>query len=105
MSTLKGWVQEHYDEDQLRDLYTHGAAAGFPGITYYRHTNQLYDKYADEIWDRLSDQAVAFGYANPIKLVASFNGANNVWNEAQWKNLLVWWYVEETAAQLVEGGS
>ena len=62
--TFKEWLIKllgptGYDgnEGYLEDLATHGAASGFPGLTYYTDTCALYDKYIEEIWDVLRNIA------------------------------------------------
>lgn len=96
--TLKDWTLKTLT-DYLEDIVAHGAAAGFPGITYYHDTSKLYDEYAEEIWDQLADDAEGFGHKHPLELVATFNGAKGVYTDHQFKNLLVWYYVEEIARE------
>ena len=40
--TFKKWLQANCDKGSLADLARHGASAGFPGLTYYTDTMQLY---------------------------------------------------------------
>jgi len=101
MMTFQDWLKETLDPDQIRDLAEHGAAAGFPGLTYYKETNALYDRFEDEIWQALEDDAEAFGFKTPLELIASFNGAKDVHGDSQFRNLLVW-YLAERIAHLAE---
>jgi hypothetical protein len=55
--TLKGWVRTQYDDDELRDIYTHGCINGVAGLTYYRETCEIYDKYEHDIWELAFRQA------------------------------------------------
>jgi len=95
------WLTENLGEDYMEDLANHGAAAGFPGLTYYKDTVKLYEEFEDEIWERLFDDAEGMGQT-PLELIASFNGAKNVVSDTQFKNLLVWYLAEKTARELTE---
>ena len=101
-ATLEDWVRfEASLSDYLNDIAKHGASAGFPGITYYKDTVALYDQYSDEIWEALYEDAGAFGQTIP-ELIASFGGAKDVGSDCQFKNLLVWYFVERIANQYSE---
>lgn len=87
---------EDYD-DTMRDIASHGADAGFPGITYYRDTVALYERHHDEIWDMLAADADDMGEPHALALVATFGGARNVGSQDQLANLLVWYAAERIA--------
>lgn len=94
METFEEWLREQLDEEQREDLASHGADAGWPGLCYYNETCALYDKHEDEIWEALEEDASEMGLSHPLALVASFGGSQNVHNDAQFKNLLVWYMAE-----------
>lgn len=100
-NTLKDWVKQQYDRNELEDIVNHGCSAGFNGIIYYSETVELHDGYEDEIWDMLSDAAIDCD-KSVMELIASFNGSNDVGSMDHLKNLLVWWAVETIAAELLE---
>lgn len=93
------WMKENL-EDYAEDIATHGCIAGFPGLTYYTDTTELYDKFEDEIWEALHEDYQEFGYDNIVAFVGSFNGAENVYDVTTFKNLLVWYMAERVARDL-----
>ena len=103
--TFQAWLQQTLDADQLADLARYGAAGGFPGLTYYRETGALYERYHDEIWEALYDDAQDFGYRNPLAFVADLGGSKDVATGGQFANLCVWYLAERTAQQLAEEGA
>ena len=99
-ASFHDWMRAQFEPDELRDLARHGADAGWSGITYYTETAELYDRYSEDLWDMLSEDAEAFGSDHPLELVASFGGARQVATDAQFKNLLVWYGAERVAREL-----
>ena len=93
--TFENWMKANL-KDYMQDLATHGAAAGFPGLTYYTDTAKLYAKFKDEIWDVLVQDAEDMGYSNVWELIASFGGSD-IGNATQMENLLVWYMAERIA--------
>lgn len=84
-------------EETLRDVARGGADAGWPGFSYYRDTEKWYDEYEDVIWEMLEEDADGMGVKSPLELIATFGGAKDVHNDAQFKNLLVWYALERVA--------
>jgi hypothetical protein len=117
-TTFRAWLLDALEADQIRELTQYGAAAGFPGLTYYADTVALYERFTDEIWDALTDDAGNFGQASALVYAATLNraehvesalvyaatlnGAEHVESDHQFKNLLVWYMAERTAMYLVE---
>lgn len=99
--TFDQWIEANLKDD-LQDIAEHGADSGFSGITYYKDTVSLYDKFTEEIWDALEEDRQEFGNNNILELIASFNGAKDVGSDSQFKNLLVWYYVERYANNKAE---
>lgn len=100
--SFKQWILDNYDYDHLQDICNHGCSGACPcGLIYYHETMAAYDKYSDEIWETMEKMAESMGYKSPLELIASFNGANQVWADATFKNLLVWAFVEEVANEAV----
>jgi len=75
---------------------------GWQGLTYYKDTVALYEKFDDEIWKALYEDAETVGAPNVLQFIADFSGAKNVSNDAQFKNLLVWYMAEHVAREVVE---
>lgn len=99
--SFKKWMQSNFTKGELRDLARYGANTGWQGLTYYTETAALYDKFHDEIWDALYEDAQSFGSKNVIALIADFGGADNANDDDTFKNLLVWYMAERTARELL----
>ena len=85
-------------ETYFSDLLTHGCVSGMvDGLIYYSDTVKFYDKYEDEIENLLDETRDQMGYSNRFEMIASLNGAENVGDMTQEKNLLSWFAFEETA--------
>ena len=103
-ATFKDWLRETLEPETIQDLAEYGAQAGFPGLTYYKDTSELYERFADEIWDALTEDAEAFGHSGPIEFVATFRGTESgIHSHTQFVNLLVWYMAERTAREITEG--
>ena len=46
---FEAWMKRNLSKGQLKDLASHGAEAGGPGLTYYKDTRQLYEQHNDDI--------------------------------------------------------
>lgn len=97
---FKAWVKKQFDRDELSDIINYGCDGGFNGITYYTETTALYNKFTDEIWDMLGEDAEDQGMTIP-ELISSFNGAKDVCSGVGHNNLLVWYAVERTAREFM----
>lgn len=100
MSTIKEYVLSNFEADTIRDIVNHGMAAGFGSLVYYKDTCAFHDKYEEEIWRMLLDDAENEG-CSILKLIAQFNGAENVGGVDQLKNILCWYAVEKVCWDLV----
>lgn len=101
MSDFRHFLEEDF-EGSIEDLAEHGADAGFPGLSYYSDTIKLYEKYEREIWEALDEDADGMGSKNILDFIGTLSGADNVADEDQFKNLLVWYMAERTARQVVD---
>lgn len=93
------WLKQNLNPQERRDLARFGATAGFPGLTYYTETTELYKTYHEEVWSLVADEAESMGYDNPLAFMATWNGADNVWNDTQFFNLMVWFAAETYCRQ------
>jgi len=85
-------------ETYFNDLLTHGCVSGMVGkLIYYSDTVKFYDRYEDEIENLLDETREEMGYSNRFDMIGSLNGAENVGDMTQEKNLLAWFAFEETA--------
>ena len=102
--TLKHWVKDQVNEGVFTadEVLRHGCVAGFAGLTYYKDTCALHDKFEDEIWDLVYDQSAETGEESVLKWLSTLNGAKNVGSLVQLKNLLVWFAVEHYCWLLVD---
>lgn len=102
MSTFRKWMTDTLDWDDIHGLAVHGAAAGWPGLTYYSDTTALYDRFGEEIWAAAEEDAESIGHKHVLEFVAGFRGGIDVRSQTQLANLLVWYMAERTAHALVD---
>jgi len=95
------WMAKTFSKDEMKDITNHGADCGYHHLTYYSDVVKLHDKFEDEIWDKLYEDAENQGMSI-LEFVASFNGGKDVGSLSQLKNLLVWYMAEEIARELSE---
>lgn len=98
--TFKDWFAANLAEDAA-DIAKHGADAGFSGIIYTNECAELFDRYEDEIYSMVSDDAEEFGAKNVPEFIATFGRADMAETMAGFKNLLVWYAAERMANELV----
>lgn len=96
MSNFKKWFNKNLKEYK-RDIQNHGCDGGFPYITYTRDCVRLYNKFEDEIYDALNEDAEEFGYESVDAFVATFRRKDMLSNPDTRKNLLLWYMVERVA--------
>ena len=103
MTTLKQWVLNTYERDELIHIANIDCASYAPhGLIYYSETTAMHDKYEDEIWDWLYNLSNEMGDISIMHTIASFNGAKDVGSMIHLQNLLVWAYVEHIAFYHIE---
>lgn len=100
--TFKAWFFANFNKQAMKGIAYHGADTGWPGITYYRDTCKLYNKFKEEIWKMLFDDTESLGYSNVFELMASFGGAKDVGCCDQFENLMVWYAAEKFAYQAID---
>jgi hypothetical protein len=96
--TFRKWFDANLKES-ASDIANHGANCGWPGITYYTDTVKLYNKFTEELWDLIEEDRESFGSKNILSFIASWNGADNVGSDDQFKNLVVWYACEKLARE------
>lgn len=116
LSSLKGqnqlqdYVINHVLEFYLNEkealsffqyLHKKGCVSGMVGsLISYANTNDFYERFETEIENLLEELMENMGYANRFETISSLNGADDVGNITQEKNLLAWFGFEETAYNL-----
>ena len=101
-SSIKEWVTNNLEEGQVAEVVLHGCAGGVVGeLIYYADTCAFYEKYKNEIWERLWDSHQDFGFDSTLHYIASFNGAADVGSDEQFSNLLAWWACEDVCREVI----
>ena len=100
--TFESWMRANFDRSQLSDIASHGADAGWPKLTYTADCVDIYNRFEDEIWEALNEDADDFGHRNPAELIATFGRADMLSDARSFKNLLVWYMAERTAQRLTD---
>lgn len=85
-----------------QDIASHGADCGFPYITYTADTVEIFDKFANEIWEMAVEDAEDLGYKNVTAMIAEFNRSDMLSDFDSFKNLMVWYACEKLAHQLID---
>ena len=100
--SIKDWILNNLDEGQVADVVLHGCAGGVVGeLIYYADTCAFYEKYKEEIWQRLWDSWSDFGGDSVLHFIATFNGADDVGSDDQFRNLLAWWACEDVCREVI----
>ena len=97
--SFRDWMLANFTKSDLRDMVMHGVDGGFGGLTYYSDTCKLYDRFADEIWDALWEDAQNFGHNNVLQYIADKFRNSDVSSDAEFKNLLVRYMAERVAQE------
>lgn len=97
--SFRAWMQNHFGTSELSDIATHGADAGWAGLTYYSDTCKLYNRFQSEIWEMLLEDAESMGQ-NVFEMMAGFGGAKDVGSCQQFENLMTWYAAERVAREL-----
>lgn len=95
-------IRRQLATDQLADVATYGADAGYPGFSYYTDTVKFYNRHEEAIWQLLEQDADDFGFDSVPAYIASFNRASDAVDITQFKNLLTWYALEHVARNLTE---
>lgn len=97
--TFVEWMQQSFNAEELADLVLHGAVSGFGGLIYSNETRALYERYQDEIWQMLAEDADDKGITI-LQLIIRFGMADSATCAATFENLLVCDAAERIAFQL-----
>lgn len=101
-SSIKEWVTNNLDEGQVAEVVLHGCSGGVVSeLIYYADSCAFYEKYKEEIWQRLWDSWSDFGGDSVLHFIATFNGADDVGSDDQFRNLLAWWSCEDVCREVL----
>ena len=101
-SSIKEWLLDTQDKSTIRDTAEHGCSGGtISELIYYADTEAFYEKYKEEIWQRLSDMADDLGCDSILHLIVTFNGSKEVGSDLQLRNLLAWWACEDVCREII----
>lgn len=98
--TFRAFMYRHLKQE-MPDIASHGADSGWPHLTYTRDTVEIFDAYADEIWELARTNADDVGAKNVMEFVAGFKCADMAETFDGFKNALVW-FAAETVSQEYE---
>ena len=101
-NSIKEWVINNLEEGQIADVILEGCSGGVVSeLIYYADSCAFYEKYKEEIWQRLWDSWSDFGGESVLHLIATFNGADGVGSDDQFRNLLAWWACEDVCREVI----
>ena len=100
--SIKDWIINNLEEGQVAEVVLHGCAGGVVSeLIYYADSCAFYEKYKEEIWQRLWDSWSDFGGDSVLHFIATFNGADGVGSDDQFRNLLAWWSCEDVCREVM----
>lgn len=102
--TFKQWFKYNFTKGEMKDIAEYGAHGGFHHITYYNDTIKIYNKFEDDIWASLADDAEDMGMDIIAMISETFNQKSVMMIDSatQFKNLMVWYMCEKLARELTE---
>lgn len=101
-NSIKEWITNNLDEGQVAEVVLHGCAGGVVSeLIYYADSCAFYEKYKEEIWQRLWDSWSDLGGDSVLHFIATFNGADDVGSDDQFRNLLAWWACEDVCREVI----
>ena len=100
--SIKDWVINNLERGQIADVVLEGCQSGIVSeLIYYSDSEAFYEKFKEEIWDRLSVMADDMGEPSILHLIVTFNGSKEVGSELQLRNLLAWWACEDVCREVI----
>ena len=102
-SSIKEWVTNNLEEGQIADVVLEGCVTGIVSeLIYYADSCAFYEKYKEEIWQRLNDSAQDCDeHQNSLHYTSTFNGGCDVASDDQFRNLLAWWACEDVCREII----
>ena len=102
-NSIKEWVINNLEEGQIADVVLEGCQTGIVSeLIYYADSCAFYEKYKEEIWQRLYDSAQDCDeHQNCLHYTSTFNGGCDVASDDQFRNLLAWWACEDVCREII----
>ena len=102
-SSIKEWVTNNLEEGQVAEVVLHGCSGGVVSeLIYYADSCAFYEKYKEEIWQKLYDSAQDCDeHQNCLHYTSTFNGSKEVGSDLQLRNLLAWWACEDVCREII----
>jgi hypothetical protein len=109
-------IRQLGDRNALKDIYNHGASAGFPGFTYYKETVAFFRKNKKAIVELAEEMAESLG-EDVLSMIKGFRCLDNSYSASevgkiiygrynenlfQIANALSWFALEEVAREVCE---
>lgn len=96
MNDFKQYMQNQYEQEELKEIAEHGCASCAPsGMIYYSETEALYHQYAEDLHDILNEHIENTGdYPKCIQ--------DSLGDFTQFANVMVWFCAELVAYELTE---
>ena len=82
-NTFKQWMLDNYEHPDWENINHSGCENGVSGLIYYSETNDIYDAFADELHDILSEYKDMTGEM-PDYIVKNLDKNAVVWFVAEW---------------------
>ena len=99
--SILDWLLDTQERSTIKDTAQHGCSGGtISELIYYADTSAFYDKYKEEIFERLNNMAQDMDCESILHLIVTFNGAKEVGSHLQLKNLLAWWAAEDVCREI-----
>ena len=99
--SIKEWLEATQDKSTISDVTWHGCSGGtISELIYYADTSAFYDKYKEEIFERLNNMAQDMDCESILHLIVTFNGVKEVGSHLQLQNLLAWWAAEDVCREI-----
>ena len=102
-SSIKEWIINNLEKGQVAEVVLHGCSGGVVSeLIYYADSCAFYEKYKEEIWQRLYDSAQDCDeHQNCLHYTSTFNGGCDVASDEQFRNLLAWWACEDVCREII----
>lgn len=98
--TFRAWFMANL-KGSAADIANHGADCGFPGLIYNSDGAKLFDRFGDELWEMLADEADSLGESVPA-MIANFGRVDMADGLDRFKMLIVWFAAERIARELTD---
>ena len=98
-STFRAFMSDtdNFDYCDIKTLTEHGASGGVSGLIYTSELHLIHEKYSDELFDIVNEQAKDCGEVSLFKLVP-----DSVECQSGFKEWMVWFAAETVAREIID---